>query len=281
MIATSTNEGGSPQAGLVAADPRPGVGSAESAARQNGRLLQRVKGSDITATHVAQQALARSEERYRLLFETSADGILKVGLDFRILQANRAAARMFGRTPGELKAVRSLDLVAPSDERLAGLIRERLRSGGASGELTLVRADGTTFEGEVNTSVYSNSAGEAFYNLVVRDVTDRVRLRRKLQALNEELAARVQERTRELETANAELKGFARSLAHDLRQPIAAAKAFSHALACALADGNLEGAQCAVCQLTSATNTMDRYVEALLSLAHISRRSAWTSRKRT
>jgi PAS domain S-box-containing protein len=225
---------------------------------------------DVTESHLAQQALAMSEERFRLLFETSADGILKVGLDFRIRAANRAACRMFGRTLEDLRELRSVDLASPSDARLQDMIRERLRAGGASGELTLVRADGSTFEADVDTSTYTNSAGETFYNIVVRDVTERVRLRRKLHALNEELARRVRERTRELERANSELKGFARSLAHDLRQPIAAAKAFSNALLDALDKGNTDAAQRHARQVTDAASTMGAYVEALLSLAHIS-----------
>lgn len=225
---------------------------------------------DVTQTYLAQEALAKSEERYRLLFETSADAIIKVGEDFQVREANRAACRMFGRTADELRALRSVDLVSPSDERLRGMIHERLRSGGASGELTLLRADGSAFEGEVNTSTYTNRDGETSYNLVVRDVTDRVRLRRKLEAVNEELVERVRERTKELEAANSELKGFAQSLAHDLRQPIAAAKAFLRALAHALANKNVDAAQHSARQLSTATNTMDRYVEALLSLAHLS-----------
>lgn len=225
---------------------------------------------DITESHLAQQALAASEEKYRLLFETSADGIVKVGQDFQIREANRAACRLFGRTIDELRALRSIDLVAPADQRLERLILERLRSGGASGELTLVRADGSRWEGEVNTSSCRNSAGESFFHLVVRDVTDRARLRRTLQAANEELAERVRDRTKELQAANGELKGFALSLAHDLRQPLAASKAFSMALTRALANGSIEEAERCARQLACATNIMDRYVEALLSLAQIS-----------
>jgi PAS domain S-box-containing protein len=225
---------------------------------------------DVTESRAAQLALERSEERYRLLFETSADGIIKVALGTRIRVANRAACKMFRTTPERMRELRSIELVSPSDGRLDVMIQERLRSGGSSGELTMLRADGSTFEAEVNTSTYTASDGNTYYNLVIRDVTERVRLRRKMEALNEELTLRVHERTLELERANSELKGFARSLAHDLRQPIAAAKAFSSALLDALDKGNAEEARRHATQVHVSARTMGSYVEALLSLAHIS-----------
>ncbi len=225
---------------------------------------------DVTESKKAQQELVLSEERHRLLFETSADGILQASPDGRIRRSNRAACAMFRRTEAQMQELASMQLASPGDKRLASMISERHQTGGARGELTLLRADGTTFEAEVNTSTFNNAQGQTFINIVIRDATERVQLRQKLIALNEELAVQVRQRTRALEHANSELKGFARSLAHDLRQPVAAAKSFGFALELALAKKDAESARDYAGQIKKTAQWMGDYVEALLSLTNIS-----------
>lgn len=226
---------------------------------------------DVTDSRKARQDLVLSEERYRLLFETSADAILKVHPDGRILRANRAACGMFGRTEAQMQQLLSKQLAAPGDERLEPMIQQRLQHGGARGELTLQREDGSTFEGEVNTSTLTRSDGQTFVNIVIRDATERIQLRRKLMAVNDELADKVRERTRELERANGELAGFARSLAHDLRQPVAAAKSLGLALQLSLTKDDTERARRHAGQVNESIQWIANYVEAMLSLARISR----------
>jgi len=225
---------------------------------------------DVTDSKNAQRELVDSEERYRLLFETSADAIVKARPDGRIRHANRSACQMFGRTEAQMCKLLSQQLVCPGDhERLQAMVRERLRGGGASGELTMMRADGSPFEAEVSTSTYCNRHGQTFINIVVRDATERIQLRQRLLALNEDLARKVRHRTRELERANSELEGFARSLAHDLRQPITASKSFAFALEAALAKNDGDKARRYAVQIGEATQWMGNYVEALLSMARI------------
>ncbi len=54
------------------------------------------------------------------------------------------------------------------------------------------------------------------------DVSDQVAARRKARVMNEELEAKVAERTRELQEAIREAEGFNYSIAHDLRAPLRA-----------------------------------------------------------
>jgi len=225
---------------------------------------------DVTENRKAQQELMLSEERYRLLFETSADAVLKVHPDGWILRANRAACEMFGRTEAQMQQLLSRQLAWPGETRLEPMIRQRLQHGGARGELTMLRADGSTFEAEVNTSTFK-ADGQAFINIVIRDATERIRLRQKLIALNEELADKVRQRTRDLERANSELSGFARSLAHDLRQPVTAAKSLGLALQMFVAKGDTERAREYAGQVNESIQWIANYVEAMLSLTRISR----------
>lgn len=225
---------------------------------------------DVSASKKAQQELVLSEERYRLLFETSADGIVKVEADGTVVRANRAACEMFGRTEEQMQKLLSRQLVWPDDQRLEALISQRLQRGGGQGELTMVRADGSTFEAEVSTSTYRNSEGQSFVNIVIRDATERIRLRQTLLVLNEELADQVRQRTRELEAANSELRSFARSLAHDLRQPIAATKSFGFAVDMSLAKNDVEKARQYASRINETAQWMGSYVEALLALTRVS-----------
>lgn len=225
---------------------------------------------DVTEERNARQALIASEERYRLLFETSADAIVSASQDGRIRRANNAACAMFGRNLQQMLALYGCELVSPADARLEKMVEERLGKGSTRGELTMVRADGSVFEAEVNTSVSQDSAGERFVSIVIRDATERIRLRHALVATNDELAERVRQRTAELEAANAELKGFARSLAHDLRQPIGAAKAFSFSISRALQEGKVAQASVFARELAAAAQLMSDYVDGLLSLARLS-----------
>lgn len=63
----------------------------------------------------AEEAVRRSEARYRAIFELAAVGVARVGLDGRWLEVNRQLCAMLGYTPEELLARTFQDITHPDD----------------------------------------------------------------------------------------------------------------------------------------------------------------------
>jgi PAS domain S-box-containing protein len=95
----------------------------------------------ITERKRMEQTLRESEERYRTLFEKSLDAVILTDPSGKgkILSANPAACRMFGRTEQEMVRLSRDDLFAPHQPELENLIKGREKMGRYTGELTYRR----------------------------------------------------------------------------------------------------------------------------------------------
>lgn len=112
----------------------------------------------------------------RQIFQHTLDAVLLTRPDGSILSANPAACRLFGRTEDELKLIGRGGVVDGNDPRLAAALEERDRNGSARVELTFIRSDGSTFTGELTSSVFHDAAGNELTSMIIRDVTDRRRV---------------------------------------------------------------------------------------------------------
>jgi len=122
-----------------------------------------------------------SEERYRILFENSLDGVLLCGLDGRIYMANPAACRMFGRSEAELQRIGLKSLVDQSDPRLTSALEEWATAESYHGEMTFLRPDGAPVPCEISTVIYRVQDGTRT-GLIIRDVTERAQTDHALRA---------------------------------------------------------------------------------------------------
>ena len=120
-----------------------------------------------------EETLRESEERYRLLLNSNMDGILLTSPSGEIFSANPAACRMFNRSEEEICSLGRNCIVDESDSRLRKAFEERSKTGTFSGELTLLRKDGTKFSAEVSSVLFKNKKGAGRSSMVIRDVTGR------------------------------------------------------------------------------------------------------------
>ncbi|MCG6534030.1 MAG: PAS domain S-box protein [Syntrophales bacterium LBB04] len=135
----------------------------------------------------AEEALHKTEERYRTLVETSTDAIISVNESMEIIHWNRAASDLFGYSK-ELIMGKALDLLIPEKfkQRHRESVRRFLDTGktsfvGNTAELEGLRKDGTTRPMEVSLSA-NKEMGSWTFTAIVRETTER---RRALEALRE------------------------------------------------------------------------------------------------
>jgi PAS domain S-box-containing protein len=136
---------------------------------------------DITERKQAEQELRESEGRFRRLSDAAEEGILihDAGL---ILEANEALARMFGYSVEELVGTRGDRLIGEEHRRL---VEQHIIEGDDRPyEVVAIRKDGSTFDCEMVGKPYEYR-GKTLRLAVLRDVTERRRAERLLQALNE------------------------------------------------------------------------------------------------
>jgi PAS domain S-box-containing protein len=126
-----------------------------------------------------EESLRESEERYRTLVETLPSALLLTDLDGTIHFGNRQAALLFGYdTVEDLYGKNGAELIALDpypdfSEYVAGIISNN--SGKKSClEHTMRKRDGTLFPAEVNSSLITDSQGEASaLIIVVQDISQR------------------------------------------------------------------------------------------------------------
>ncbi|OFW55785.1 MAG: hypothetical protein A2133_02935 [Actinobacteria bacterium RBG_16_64_13] len=138
----------------------------------------------VLAERQAKEALRVGEEKYRTLFEESLDGIVLIGADRSILEANPAACSVLGMTEGEIRAAGRDGLLAPGHRR-APYLAELERTGKTAGEVTLVRKDGTRLLAEFTAVALQRTAGPPEFFVAFRDITERTRAEESLRESEE------------------------------------------------------------------------------------------------
>jgi PAS domain S-box-containing protein len=162
--------------------------------------------TDISERKQMEDQLRESEDRYRSLFNVSAEAILLTAPDGKILRANPATCRMFERTEEEIRQIGRSGLVDTSDPRLKLAIEDRNKTGNLSNvELTGIRKNGEKFPADVSSSIFTDKEGNARTSMIIRDITERKLLEEALQNNNDRLQELVAEKTSQLSNTLAHL----------------------------------------------------------------------------
>jgi two-component system cell cycle sensor histidine kinase/response regulator CckA len=147
----------------------------------NGKIIGVIAAvRDFTARHEAEEALRRSEEEFRAIFNGAGDGMLIVSPDGAVLEVNQVLCERLGYSRDELLAMPVDAINAPaSAAEVPGRLRRILRDGELTHEAVHVRRDGTTIPTEIVARRMEFRGHPAILS-VVRDITERKRAEKAL-----------------------------------------------------------------------------------------------------
>jgi PAS domain S-box-containing protein len=162
--------------------------------------------TDITRRKGAEEAIRQSEERFRLIMESSKDLVAVLDLDGYRLYNNASYRDILG-DPDSLRGSSSFDEIHPEDrERVRTVFRETARTGvGQRLEYRLLGRAGQTHHIESQGSVIRDDQGRVAKVLVVsRDVTERKRMEAALRQREEYFRALTERATDVITVLNAD-----------------------------------------------------------------------------
>lgn len=160
-----------------------GVLSAWLARALSGRAHALVEATRARAETEAAKRIAEAQQRFRLVVEANATGLLVVDDGGRIVLTNPALERMFGYASEELVG-QPMEMLLPVAERPAhvalreGYTRTPLpRAMGSGRDLHGRRKDGGILDVEISLSAFVEK-GQQFVDAVVVDISERKRIER-------------------------------------------------------------------------------------------------------
>jgi PAS domain S-box-containing protein len=171
------------------------------------------------------ETISKAERKLRALLEAAPDAMVVTDGAGVIELTNSRADTLFGYGRESLVGANILSLI-PAWQRPEPIGGSWHHPPCLEQRLSAARRDGTAFPADVTASACHTPDG-VFFTTAVRDATDQVLAENRIQKLNTELEARVQERTRALSRSNEALRQFAWAASHDLQEPVRTVVAYS------------------------------------------------------
>jgi PAS domain S-box-containing protein len=258
---------------------------------------------DVTERRRAEAEIRAVNDRLSAILKASPSGIIALDTQGLVQLWNPAAEQIYGYPAREVLGKPVPDLQAPGDLRYDEIRRQVLSGDGLVGlETQRKRHDGTVIDVMISTAPLRDGNG-AFAGTValVRDITARKQAEAEVLRLNQELEARVIERTAHLEhqiaermraeaevkelnatlaeqaqylaEVNRELETFTYSVSHDLKAPLRGIDGYSRLLLEDHAGQLDEEGRDFLNTIRSATTQMAQLIDDLLAYSRVERRT--------
>jgi len=169
----------------------------------------------ITQRKLAEEALKRSEEKYRELINTSIDGIISIDQNMRIIIWNQGAQRVFGYKEREILGKSVLTLAPAKSRNAAQKMLSQIMQSEEKGnsqriiEQELLRKDGTAVPIELSLS-RREVEGNILVTGIFRDITERKQAEEKLREIDQMKSEFLSNVSHELRTPLQSIGGFAK-----------------------------------------------------------------------
>lgn len=169
--------------------------------------------TDITERKLSEQALKKSEEKFRSTFESAGIGMAIIGPDTRFTKVNKSFCNMMGYSSVEFLRFYFDDISVLEDYGTIKQIIDQLLSGKISGpqqiEFRLKSKDGDILWSSTSISLVKNFKHKPLYFITIfQNITQRKNAEEKLKIYAEELRQ-----------SNSAKDKFFSIISHDLRNP--------------------------------------------------------------
>ena len=176
-------------------------------ALDKGKLYADVR-RELTERKRTEETLRESEQRYRLLLESSPDPIVLYNIQGKATYVNPAFEQTFGFSSRDLLG-KQIDFVPPENWPETKAAIGRMLSGKKIQlfETRRMTKDGRVLDVQLSSTLYYNRNDEPAGNIVtLRDISAQKKNERELRKYHDHLEDLVQERTAELAKINAQLE---------------------------------------------------------------------------
>ena len=244
---------------------------------------------DISELKKIEQALWESQTRFLETFVHAAVGMAIVALDGSWLEFNPALCQMVGYSEAELQATNFQAITYPEDldgdlAKMEQLLSGQIRS--YQMEKRYVRKSGSLVWINLSVSLVKDKNNQPLYFVaLIENIDERKRAEQAIARLNNELEARVQQRTVQLEQvnnlllgateqlrkSNQELEQFAYVASHDLKAPLRAIANLSEWIEEDLEDKLDEDTRHNMNLLRSRVHRLENLINGLLDYSRVGR----------